>query len=548
MQPLRLVVMIIVALLIILLICLLDSLKHTTILRHISDPNDLSQKVSFNPDIPNSEKHVVTVGYNNSETTLLNQIAIPNNRVKLLTERIQIASKETEYALPSRQHKSNDDNKSGIIQSTLGIHKRLHKKSSVQVKLPNVRRLNKNGMMSEFVIDNNFKFTLWNFTTRKTHENKLIGQYMDKREELCGGRFVGHAHLFAVLTNVLVDPDWGYRKVGGENLSDVLYQRVDNEYYDLYKGYFKLPCAKKIKHLFPREDYLWEWSEAVATNPDLKFTNYTKIENATIFVKRYEYVDFYRTMTDLYNAFLMVTIFKLEPESTNIVWVDAHPKGLLDATWHTLFGKVIRAGEITQPTLFKTLVWNMMCDNSPISDFHVNWETVPLIEEFREFFLTHHGISPYRAMNCSSVKISLIWRRDMVTHPRNPSGKVDRKIKNEIEIITSLQTAFPHHTIKGMTLALSPMKEQLKYVTEADILIGMHGTELTHALFLHKHAAIVELQESRGVLNYWAFAKWRKLLHASWWDKDGSDTDGFHHIPPNVVIGIVKQLLSGLCS
>ena len=68
---------------------------------------------------------------------------------------------------------------------------------------------------------------------------------MNKREELCGGRFVGHAHLFAVLTNALVDPKWGYRKVGGENLSDVLYQRVDNEYNDLYKGISNYHVSRK---------------------------------------------------------------------------------------------------------------------------------------------------------------------------------------------------------------------------------------------------------------------------------------------------------------
>ena len=101
-------------------------------------------------------------------------------------------------------------------------------------------------------------------------------------------------------------------------------------------------------------------------------------------------------MTDLYNAFLMVTIFKLEPETTYIVWVDF---------WMSRGTPVIRAGKITQPTVFGTLVWNMMCDNSPISDFHLNSETVPLIEKFREFFLARYGISPFRTLNCSSAKV-----------------------------------------------------------------------------------------------------------------------------------------------
>ena len=482
-------------------------------------------------------------------STMVEQVILPNNRVNFVG--------------------------TGTFQTKQTRNEMLPKNKHIRIKLPKVWRMQTDGLATVFRVDNEFKFTVWNFTSKRVekgrsmHENYeyskqsrihydyfqkgystetgLVGQFMERKAELCDGRFVGYAHLFAELTNVLVDPSWGSGKVGGENLSDVMYQSADNEYYDLHKRYFKLPCTKKIKHLFPREDPLWEWTEAIYVNPNLEFRNVPIMKNTTIFVKRYEYANMYHTMTDLYNAFLMHVAFRLNPDSTTIVWVDAHPKGGLDPVWNTLFGKVIRAGQVTRPMVFKKLIWSMMGDNSPISDFHIKWNSVPFLEEFRHFFLTRHGLSPYRKLNCSNVTVSFIWRRNYIAHPRNPSGKVQRKIKNEDELIQTLKNALPSITVRGAPLDSLSMTEQLQYITETDILIGMHGAGMTHALFLQKHAAVIELHENTGMLHFWAFAKWRRLVHASWLNEAGPDKEGYHYIPPNLIVGIVKQLISGLC-
>ena len=514
-------------------------------------------------------------------STMVEQVILPNNRIKF----VDIGTFQSKQPGNEMLSKNMNIKANGIAKEIKYIYeldtKRERKQSNafknkhIRTKLPKVWRIQTDGLATAFKIDNDFKFTVWNFTSkrvekdRSTHEKYvyskqsrihydyfqrgystetgLVGQFMERKVELCDGRFIGYAHLFAELTNVLVDPSWGSGKVGGENLSDVMYQSADNEYYDLHKRYFKLPCTKKIKHLFPREDPLWEWTEAISVNPNLEFRNVPIMENTTIFVKRYEYANMYHTMTDLYNAFLMHVAFRLNPDSTTIVWIDAHPKGGLDPVWNTLFGKVIRAGQVTRPIVFKKLIWSMMGDNSPISDFHIKWNTVPFLEEFRHFFLTRHGISPYRKLNCSNVTVSFIWRRNYIAHPRNPSGKVQRKIKNEDELIHTLKNALPFITVRGAPLDSLSMTEQLQYITETDILIGMHGAGMTHALFLQKHAAVVELHENTGMLHFWAFAKWRRLVHASWLNEAGPDREGYHYIPPKLILGIVKQLISGLC-
>ena len=57
----------------------------------------------------------------------------------------------------------------------------------------------------------------------------------------------------------------------------------------------------------------------------------------TIAITRYEYVNMYHTMTEIYNAFLIMEFFNQTQSSTNILIVDGHPSGTLDDVWKTLF-------------------------------------------------------------------------------------------------------------------------------------------------------------------------------------------------------------------
>jgi glycoprotein 2-beta-D-xylosyltransferase len=84
-------------------------------------------------------------------------------------------------------------------------------------------------------------------------------------------------------------------------------------------------------------------------------------------------------------------------------------------------------------------------------------------------------------------------KRDYVAHPRNPNGIIRRKIKNEFELVEKTKTWFPNYKIRGVQMDKLPMKEQIFLITKTNILIGMHGAGLSHALFLSKGSGIIEL-------------------------------------------------------
>ena len=435
-------------------------------------------------------------------------------------------------------------------------------------------------------------FTLWNFTNnveelsrrlqysesrgqwlypsqRSGYEslvNTSLGEYMKHRKVFCDGMFQGFANRFAVLRNVMIDPTKAQGRRGGENITSVLNQQEESEYYVLSKGYFSLDCpangSTEPVYPFSAVDHLQHWMSAVQFQQTVQFQETVQLQQrrqkllrsdrvtrdpkVTICVQRYEYVNLYHTMTDFYNVYVMLLLFDLNPDDVNILWIDGHPKGGLDETWNTLFKHVLRAGDIKEPVIFKFMVWNIMGYYS-LTNNH-NLHRVPLLEEFRYFFLARHHVETSRDLNCSALTISFIWRRDYVAHPRNVDGHVQRKIENEEELVLSLKSEFPSHKISGSQLDALPMRMQLQNVAGSDILVGMHGAGLTHALFLPQHAALVELFPSKGTAAHFkSIARWRGLKYARMNPGARATRNDFTYISPAIIKTIISELLKIMC-
>ena len=381
-----------------------------------------------------------------------------------------------------------------------------------------------------------------------------VKKWIKNAHAQCSDQFTGYGNLFVHLKNAIIDPTLAIGRKGGEEIPDVLNQPEKDEYLKLKYGYFKLNCSRKIIHYkFNKKDHLNSWilntrfsvgnsqKSGVAPNVSDKFT---------IAITRYEYVNMYHTMTDLYNAFLMLVIFQQEPSNVTVLWVDAHPRGGLDAVWHNLFGDVRRAGDLQQKTLYRNLVWGITGYFSPLND-HLR-PTVPYLEEFRDFFLKQYNVADNKVLDCSALSILIIWRRDYIAHPRNPKGVVGRKIKNEKEIEISLRETFPAHHIRSEQMDILDMKDQLEIIANTDILIGMHGAGLSLSLFMPRHGALVELYPrywSTRNIHFKAMASWRGLHYRKWQNLDRKleFKNQLTHIPPERVLKMVEDVISKMC-
>ena len=302
-----------------------------------------------------------------------------------------------------------------------------------------------------------------------------------------------------------------------------------------------------------------EWYYALEDTKDPQPADAKVVTDFTIAVVRYEYANLYHTMTDFYNAFLVMEFFNKTQAETNILLIDGHPKSNLDDTWQTLFNSTKRIGNLPERTRFTDLVWNIVGYESAMNDHYMM--QLPLVEEFRHFFLSTYDV-PHDAngirndghsLNCDSLSVLFIWRRDYVAHPRNPSGFIQRKVQNEQELVTKLRKKFTKYTIRGVQIDLFDMKQQLEFIGSTDILIGMHGAGLTHSMFLPKHAGIIEL-----IPNYWsaanmhfeAIATWRNLYFDRWTNEDPRNEAPNYSttVPSEVVITLIKNMVRPMCN
>lgn len=385
----------------------------------------------------------------------------------------------------------------------------------------------------------------WNDTTPVDYASNI-----SRGKVFCGSSYVGFDHNFAMLTNVILDPRKSEGRPGGEDITQVLNQPEKKEYYILDEGYFAIQCLEDINYTFHLKSHLNNWQKALITYRVVP--NYSvKWHEWTIAVTRYEYANLYHTMTDLYNAFLVAKVFKMEPGNITILWIDGHPKGALDKVWKTLFGKVLRAGDINQPTMFSHMVWGIMGYHSVLNKH--NNRQVPYLDEFRSFFLQRHGVSKQSHLNCAKLKIVFIWRRDYLAHPRKPSGSLTRKIKNEDELLNSIKAKFPRFEVTGVQIDKFDMKRQLEMVADTDILVGMHGAGLSHLLFLPNYAGVVELFPlywSTSNKHFSTFAKRRNIHYLSWQNTDITRELPNHYtlVDVTAVTNLISQMVKKICS
>lgn len=361
------------------------------------------------------------------------------------------------------------------------------------------------------------------------------------------------AHSLVHLQNVVINPNKAKTQKGGEELFQVIGQAIDDEDLKLRLGYFTINC--KVQMISDYSPYLTEkakyWMQFVlAQNDSLE---YSKTENVlTVAVEPVEYANFYHAMTEWYNVFLVAYIFRKTTNcEINVLLLDGHPSSALDITWSVLFGKVVRAAFIGEKTLYRNLIWGIPGIHSPMND-HKS-KVLPMVESFRRFFLQRHKINCTENKNCQKLNILFIWRRDYVAHPRNPTGIVRRKIKNEFELVEKIKKWFPNYNIRGVQMDKLLMNEQICLTTKTNILIGMHGAGMSHALFLSKGSGIIELfpRETRpSNIHFKAIARWRKLYYTSWQNVrkwDDFPEEGSTRIPPTVLKFLIQQTSDKIC-
>lgn len=386
--------------------------------------------------------------------------------------------------------------------------------------------------------------------------SSLSGVFRDwhqHTEHLCNGLMTVFQHDFAVVKGVLIDKAFCVStRSGSELLEDVMNQPEEDEFFKFEMGCFQLPCSRRPSYFFNSKNHLNEWLYSMITQYSPQHNkDYVVEPRFTIAVTRYEYANLYHCLTDWYNSFLVMKFLNHTSCDTNILLIDAHPQVHLESVWKVIFNSSRKLSALNRRTYFSQLVWGIIGYNSLLAS---SFSTIPpFIEEFRNMFLSRFNVTQSRHLICDQPRVLFLLRRNYVSHPRNPVGKVSRKISNEVELLHYISLNMPEATVDAIQIDKLNMQQQLQCIADTDVLVGMHGAGLSHAIFLPQWAAVVEL-----VPHYWSaesnqfkmIAVWRNLTYERWFNKDPrTEVAGLStYVPPYIISRLIKKAVARVCN
>jgi Glycosyltransferase 61 len=285
----------------------------------------------------------------------------------------------------------------------------------------------------------------------------------------------------------------------GEPLAQVMGQAESDEQLHYQKGAFvthqNYTLSTHSSSLFYLQTVLDNLVLATVGNSEWSRSCQNVAPGVTLFLQRDEYVNLYHTMTDVWNTWEVYRQLD-HSQPVRVVFLDAHPMGLLDEVWSTLFGTVERVNDLLDrgTACFESVRLIPSGYTSRLG--HSQLCTDPVVmNEFVDFVLHKYHLESIRML---PGRVSLIDRQSFVAHARNqpvPPGSDAREIDNLNQVATWIQQRIPQvSAVHVLSLHTMTFREQLRAIRESELVIGNHGAGLTHLLFLDNHTHVIEFQ------------------------------------------------------
>ncbi|CAH9138801.1 unnamed protein product [Cuscuta epithymum] len=294
------------------------------------------------------------------------------------------------------------------------------------------------------------------------------------------------------------------------------------------------------------------------------------IEEPTLLVTRFEYANLFHTFTDWYSAYVASRVTGL-PTRPHLVFVDGHCQTQLEETWKALFSSIRYAKNFSGPVcfrhvilsplgyetaLFKGLSGNINCQGAPARDLweNPNDKKTARLHEFGEMVKAAFRFPVNRLNNNISSRpatghnILFVRREDYFAHPRH-GGKVQSRLINEEDVFDSVKNwvasssssnnfSCKVNVVNGLFGHMS-MKEQVRAIQDASVIVGAHGAGLTHIISAMPRTVILEIISSEYRRPHFALiAQWKGLEYHPIF-LDGS------YANPSVVIDKLSSILKG---
>ncbi len=218
----------------------------------------------------------------------------------------------------------------------------------------------------------------------------------------------------------------------------------------------------------------------------------------TVLVPRREWANVWHGTVDVYNAYLASRYLDHDAASTRVVFADFDDPNPFQPLWSQISRETLRWKELEVHVCEEVAI----CPTNYSSPFSSNLgPRPPYLEDFSRALR-----GPDREDEGLVVVISR-------------AGAVQRNVANEEEVAEAIRQALPQARVVLQRMEELDFQAQVDLASRTSLLVGAHGAGLTHALFLPRHGALLELFP--GYLQAFRFhfrniCRWRALPYASW--------------------------------
>lgn len=202
-----------------------------------------------------------------------------------------------------------------------------------------------------------------------------------------------------------------------------------------------------------------------------------------------------------------------------------------------------------ETALFKGLTEDIFCDGASAQELWQNPDNhkTARLSEFGEMIRAAFGLPlnlHHVGKPATGHNVLFVRREDYLAHPRH-GGKVESRLSNEPEVFDALKSWASNYKgckinlVNGLFAHMS-MKEQVRAIQDASVIIGAHGAGLTHIVSALPKTVILEIISSQFRRPHFAYiARWKGLeYHAI-------NLDGSYANPGTVInelVSIMKSL------
>ncbi|XP_065561810.1 EGF domain-specific O-linked N-acetylglucosamine transferase-like isoform X2 [Artemia franciscana] len=250
-----------------------------------------------------------------------------------------------------------------------------------------------------------------------------------------------------------------------------------------------------------------------------RLENYTcdlTIETPIILMKIDAAVSYYHHFCDFLNLYISLHVNQTIGETKDaqvIIWETYPYSSMFSSAFLPFTDKPVWTLRkiMNKRICFKNVMFPLL--PRMIYGLYYNTPLVPhchasgLFKGFSDFIRNGLGLPSFEPAD--KIRVTLLSRRTQF-----------RRILNEEEILRDLKEN-PSLSVKKVSFDREvPFLEQLKIIGNTDILIGMHGSGLTHLLFLPDWAVVFELYNCEDEGCYFDLARLRGIKYVTWKDKE----------------------------